>query len=225
MVHKILISFLLITVMSLAQNVPTNKNLVSQGGNLEDRHGLDLNIGIYDNTNITSITSIIGLNTSVVTNSSIGFMGSIGYQYWFKNYLSFRIGAGALVTNVSTKTTAGTEVSSEVATVAPILTGVNFYPLQISEENTVLPYISVYAGPYIGVYSKSEVGIASVTEETVVETVIGTKLGAGLDFLVGSLFKLGVNAGYHFVGDYSQPIGSETNYSGPEYSLTFGFVF
>jgi hypothetical protein len=223
--QKILISFLLITVMSFAQNVPTNKNLVSQGGNLEGRHGLDLNIGIYDNTNITSITSIIGLNTSVVTNSSIGFMGSIGYQYWFKNYLSFRIGAGALVTNVSTKTTAGTEVSSEVATVAPILTGVNFYPLQISEENTVLPYISVYAGPYIGVYSKSEVGIASVTEETVVETVIGTKLGAGLDFLVGSLFKLGVNAGYHFVGDYSQPIGSETNYSGPEYSLTFGFVF
>jgi hypothetical protein len=225
MIQKILISFFLITGITFAQNVPTNKNLVSPSGNLEGRHGLDLNIGIYDNTNITSITSIIGLNASVVTNSSIGFMGSIGYQYWFKNYLSFRIGAGALVTNVSTKTTAGTEVSSEVATVAPILTGVNFYPLQVSEENSVLPYISVYAGPYIGVYTKSEVGIASVTEETVVETVIGTKLGAGLDFLIGSLFKLGFNAGYHFVGDYSQPIGSETNYSGPEYSLTFGFVF
>jgi hypothetical protein len=225
MIQKNLILFLLITGMTFAQNVPSKYKLVSQGGNLEGRHGLDLNIGIYDNTNITSITSISGLNASVLTNSSIGFMGSIGYQYWFKDYLSFRIGAGALVTDVSTKTTAGAEVSSEVATVAPILTGVNFYPFQISEDNNFLPYISVYAGPYIGVYSKSEVGIASVTEETIVETVIGAKLGAGLDFLIGSLFKLGVNAGYHFVGDYSQPIGSETNYSGPEYSLSFGFVF
>lgn len=225
MIQKILISFLLITVATFAQNVPSNYNFVSQSGNLEGRHGLDLNIGIYDNTNISSLTSISGLNTSVVTNSSIGFMGSIAYQYWFKNFLSFRIGAGALVTDVNTKTTSGMEISSEVATVAPILTGVNFYPLQISEENNVLPYISVFAGPYIGVYSKSEVGLASVTEETIVETVIGAKLGAGLDFLVGSLFKLGFNAGYHFVGDYSQPIGSETNYSGPEYSLSFGFVF
>lgn len=225
MIQKTLISFLLYVVTAFAQNAPSNLMLVGQSGNLEGRHGLDLNIGIYDNTNITSISSVSGINASVLTNSSIGFMGSIGYQYWFKNYLSFRLGAGALVTNVSTKTIAGAEVSSEVATVAPILTGINFYPMQISAENTILPYISLYAGPYIGVYSKSEVGIATVTEETIVETVIGTKLGAGIDFLVGSLFKLGVNAGYHFVGDYSQPIGSETNYSGPEYSLTFGFVF
>jgi len=225
MISKILISVFIITGITFSQNSPQKINSAKQTGNLEGRHGLDLNIGIYDNTNIASITSVSGFNASVLTNSSIGFMGAIAYQYWFKNFLSFRIGAGALVTDVSTKTTAGIEVSSEVATVAPILTGVNFYPLQISEENTVLPYISLYAGPYIGVYSKSEVGIASVTEETVVETVIGARLGAGLDFLIGSLFKLGVNAGYHFVGDYSQPIGSETNYSGPDYSLTFGFVF
>ena len=225
MKKKILISVILITGITFAQNVPENISSSEQAGNLEGRHGIDLNIGIYDNTNITSITSISGLNTSVVTNSSIGFMGCIGYQYWFKNYLSFRIGTGALVTDVSTKTAGGTEVSSELATIAPVLAGMNFYPFQISEENNVLPYISVYAGPYIGVYSKSEVGVASVTEETIVETVIGAKLGAGLDFLIGSHFKLGVSGGYHFVGDYSQPIGSETNYSGPEYSLTFGFVF
>jgi hypothetical protein len=225
MFRKTLLALIIITGISFSQNSHPEIHSGNSIGSLEGRHCLDLNIGIYDNTNISSVTSIIGLNTSVITNSSIGFMGSIGYQYWFKNYLSFRIGAGALVTDVNTKTTSGTEVSSEVATVAPILTGVNFYPLQISEENSVLPYLSLYAGPYIGVYSKSEVGIASVTEETIIETVIGTRLGAGLDFLVGSLFKLGVHAGYNFIGEYSQPIGSETNYSGPEYSLTFGFVF
>ncbi|NNJ54419.1 MAG: hypothetical protein HKP17_14720 [Ignavibacteriaceae bacterium] len=225
MFNKFLIQFFLLFGLTFAHNIPSLNKSIVQSGNLEGRHGLDLNIGIYDNTNITSITSVSGINSSVVTNSSIGFMGSIAYQYWFKDYLSFRIGAGALITDVKTKTTAGAEVSSEVATVAPILTGVNFYPLQISEENSVLPYLSISAGPYIGVYNKSEVGIATVTQETIVETVIGAKLGAGLDFLIGSLFKLGVNAGYHFMGDYSRPIGSETNYSGPEYSLSFGFVF
>ena len=48
---------------------------------------------------------------------------------------------------------------------------------------------------------------------------------AGLDFLMGSIFKLGLTAGYHLLGDFERPIGSETNYSGPEYSLIFGFVF
>jgi hypothetical protein len=225
MIKKILILSLLLCGLTFAQTAPPSNNSIIKTGGLEGRHGLDLNLGIYDNSNITSISSVSGINTSVITNTSIGFMGSIAYQYWFKDYLSFRIGAGALVTDVNTKTTAGTEVSLEVATVSPILTGVNFYPLQISEENRVLPYLSLYAGPYIGVYTKSEVGIASVTEETTVEAVIGTKLGAGVDFLLGSIFKLGATAGYHFVGDYSQPIGSETNYSGPEYSLTFGFVF
>jgi len=117
------------------------------------------------------------------------------------------------------------EVSSEIATVIPVLTGVNFYPMQLSENSNVLPYLTLYVGPYIGIYSKSEVTTLQVTQETIVETVIGTRLGAGIDFLIGNLFKLGLSVGYHFMGDFSRPIGSEKNYSGPAYSLVFGFIF
>jgi hypothetical protein len=220
MIKKILIPLLLITEIALAQNIP-----VSQSGNLEGRHGVELKIGIYDDTNVTSITQVSGLNSTVITNANIGVMGSLAYQYWIENYISFRLGVGALVTNADTKTSAGEEVSSEVSTVTPILTGVNFYPLQISKKSSILPYVSVYVGPYLGIYSRSEVAMFGVTQETIVETVIGTRLGAGIDFLMGNLFKLGLSAGYHFMGDFKRPIGSETNYSGPEYSLVFGFVF
>ena len=216
------IFILLFAIVSYGQtaSIETSNNVPDEKGSLEGRHGIDLILGLYDDTNITSITG-----TSVVTNASTGFMGFISYQYWFKNYLSFGIGSGALVNNVNTTTTSGAEVSSEVATVVPVLTGVNFYPLQLSENSNVLPYLSAYVGPYIGIYSRSEVAALQITQETIIETVIGTRLGAGVDFLIGNLFKLGLSAGYHFMGNFSRPIGSEQNYSGPAYSLIFGFIF
>lgn len=220
--------FLVIILFStsvFAQNIPAIINDETEANFLEGRHGIELKLGIYDDTNITSITEINSLNQFITTNSSIGIMASIAYQYWFKNYLSFRLGAGALVTNTNTKTSAGEEVSAETATVVPVLTGINFYPLQIENGSNVLLYISGYVGPYIGVYTKSEVLSTSIKNETIVETVIGGRLGAGIDFFIGNIFKLGFTAGYHFMGDFSRPIGSETNYSGPEYSLVFGFVF
>jgi len=222
-----IIFILSFAIVSYAQttSTETSNNVPDEKGSLEGRHGIDLILGLYDDTNITSITTTELSGTSVVTNAATGFMGFISYQYWFKNYLSFGIGSGALVNSVDTKTTSGEEVSSEVATVVPVLTGVNFYPMQLSENSNVLPYLTLYVGPYIGIYTKSEVTTLQVTQETIVETVIGTRLGAGIDFLIGNLFKLGLSVGYHFMSDFSQPIGSEQNYSGPSYSLVFGFIF
>lgn len=223
----------LIAALSYAQT-PEIENVnynPEQTGFLKGRHGIDLKIGIYDNANITSISTVEILGSNVITNSSTGFMGSIAYQYWFMDYLSFRIGAGALVTNVDSKVTTNVGpsveeiISSEVATVVPVLAGVNFYPLQLTEHNSALPYISLYVGPYFGTYTKSEVALLQITQETIVESVFGIQLGGGFDMLIGDLFKLGISAGYHFMGDFNKPIGSETNYSGPSYSLVFGFIF
>lgn len=230
--YRLILGILFISAIAFAQTLsfspqpnPGSKN------SLKGRHCIELKIGIYDDTEITNFTTTEIIGSNIVTNASIGVLGAIAYQYWFANYLAFRIEAGALVTSVdrTVRTNIGptfiNEVSTEVATVTPVLTGINFYPLQISDNNIVLPYISAYAGPYVGIYSRSEVDFLEITRETVVETVIGARLGAGIDFLVSSLFKLGLSAGYHFVGDFNRPIGSENNYSGPEYSLVFGFVF
>ena len=65
----------------------------------------------------------------------------------------------------------------------------------------------------------------SVREETLVETTLGCRTGAGFSILIGSIFKLGIDFGYNFMGDFDSPIGAEKNYSGPDYSMLFGFVF
>jgi len=188
---------------------------------LKGRSGIDLHIGLYDNTGVTKISISQEVFT---TNASTGFMGSISYQYWFEDYLSLGVSLGALVINATTSAQA-TDVSTETATVAPLIIGINYYPLQASQQSTVLPYLSGFFGPYIGVYSRNEIETIVVESETIVETAFGARLGAGLDFLIADIFKLGVGVDYHFVTDFSRPIGGKTNYSGPSYSLTFGFVF
>ncbi|UCH65368.1 MAG: outer membrane beta-barrel protein [Ignavibacterium sp.] len=218
MIKRISITLLfLISVphLALAQN--------NESGNtyLKGRSGIDLNVGLYDNT---STTKIAIAPTVVTTNASTGFMGSISYQYWIEDYLSLRVGIGALVINANTA--AGvTEVSTETATIVPILVGVNFYPIQMNKQSNFLPYISGYIGPYIGIYTSNVTGTTGVKSESIVENAFGARLGAGLDLLIGDIFKLGIGIAYHFITDFSKPIGSETNYSGPEYSISFGIVF
>jgi len=215
---KILLPLLLITMFTQNGFSQTDS---SKSTFLKGRSGIDLHIGLYDNTGVTKITVAPAV---ITTNASTGFMGSISYQYWVEDYLSLGVSLGALVIDAKTSVQA-TDVSTETATVAPLIIGINYYPLQASQQSTVLPYLSGYLGPYIGVYSRNEIQTIVVESETIVETAFGVRLGAGIDFLIGDIFKLGIGSAYHFITDFSRPIGGETNYSGPSYSLTFGFVF
>lgn len=233
MFKLIFIQIILISFLTFPQT-DSDQNLIADDSKYyEGKNGIDLNMGFYDNSNVTSTSIVTVVNSSEVSNATGGFTGSISYQYWFKNYLSIRIGIGALVANVENKTYTGIDpiynytgyVKTEVATISSILTGLNFYPLQLSDEKRFLPYISFYAGPYIGVYNKSEVLNTAVTEETTVETTLGCRTGAGFSVLIGSIFKLGLDFGYNFMGDFDTPIATEENYSGPDYSMLFGFVF
>ena len=231
MYKLIFIQLLLISSLVFSQTTPQHSSTSEQIGSLEGKSGIDLNLGFYNNSNVTNSTIVTLINSSEVTNANGGFTGSISYQYWFKNYLSVRIGIGAMVANVENKAVSNIipnytgYVKTEVASVSSILTGLNFYPMQITNEKRFLPYLSLYLGPYIGVYNKSEVLNTSVTEATVVETTLGGRAGAGCAFLIGSVFKLGIDFGYNFVGDFDVSIGTESNYSGPDYSMIFGFVF
>jgi len=139
---------------------------------LKGRSGIDLHIGLYDNTGVTKIT----LSPEVVTtNASTGFMGAISYQYWIEDYLSLGVSLGALVINASTSIHT-TEVATETATVAPLIIGINYYPLQASQQSTVLPYLSGYIGPYIGVYSRNEIEPINPVEAFVVTTSGDTEI-------------------------------------------------
>jgi len=231
MFRLILVQLILASSLLYPQSIEDQNTQVDDSRYYEGKNGIDLNLGFYDNSNVASTSIVTVINSSEVTNATGGFTGSISYQYWFKNYLSIRIGIGAMVTNVENKSVSNFDpnytgyATTEVASVSSILTGINFYPMQISAEKRFLPYLSLYVGPYIGVYNKSEVLNTSVTQETLVETTFGGRAGAGFAVLISSIFKLGVDFGYNFMGDFDVSIGSESNYSGPDYSMIFGFVF
>jgi len=65
----------------------------------------------------------------------------------------------------------------------------------------------------------------TTSTETVSETALGARLGLGMDFFLGKLFTFGVGLGYHWVSEFENPIGSEKDYSSPEFSLSFGIAF
>jgi hypothetical protein len=64
----------------------------------------------------------------------------------------------------------------------------------------------------------------TVGTETVKETALGACLSGGLELFPWRFLNIGFAAGYHFVGDFDQRIGPETNYSGPEFCLFIGVL-
>jgi hypothetical protein len=161
---------------------------------------------------------------NVTTKSeSNGFLGSVGYTYWVEDEwgITFRAGVSDVDATVSTN---GSGTLVESATVVPVLLGVKYQPVRLIDSDVMRPFASVSAGPYVGSASEVRTGATTVVEART-ESALGSRLAVGLDIRLSRLFRLGFAGGYHFVADFENRIGSEKNYSGPEFSLSFGIVF
>ena len=92
---------------------------------------------------------------------------------------------------------------------------------QPEPEDRVRPFVALGIGSYIG--SETENSLFSQSAHS--ESVIGARLGVGLDALLGSWFKLSANVGYNMMGDFKTPVGARNNFNGYDMSFGFGFVF
>jgi hypothetical protein len=54
---------------------------------------------------------------------------------------------------------------------------------------------------------------------------IGGQIGAGVDFVLGRHFMIGVAVCYNALTDFKEPIGGSKNYGGPEFTIGFGYLF
>jgi hypothetical protein len=75
----------------------------------------------------------------------------------------------------------------------------------------------VRAGSFVGA-SGAQMGART-------EATIGGHVGGGVDFHLARWFSVGVNAGYNWMADFSEPVGTRDNYSGPELGVSFGWLF
>lgn len=101
------------------------------------------------------------------------------------------------------------------ATVTSLLIGANAYPLGLIPS--LRPYVTGALGPYVGVSARGA--------EARTETVLGARIGAGVDARLTGWLHGGLRAAYHAAPDFAEPVGDIANPRGVQLSLELGVTF
>jgi len=183
---------------------------------LKHRSGFELNLGVWSGGASTSIST-----GGVQTEANLGaFIGGILYTNWLQENLSVTLSAGLLAARASSTVSMG-GIDQQVSSVVPLLIGVRIFLPYPEPDAQVRPFLSGAIGPYIGSEAKSTL----FTQGTHTETSFGGRFGAGIDFILSNHFKLGANAGYNVMSDFSAAVGGRMNYNGGEFSIGIGYIF
>ncbi len=114
----------------------------------------------------------------------------------------------------------GTEATpGEAATVTSLLMGANVYPPALALAATVRPYLTSAVGPYVGTAA------SGLTASARTETIVGVRLGAGLDVQLSRWIRAGLRGAYHAAPRYGEPVGGMTSPRGAQLSLELGVTF
>jgi hypothetical protein len=190
---------------------------LGQPGPLKGSSSLEVNIGLWNEAQVGQQISLGGIKQSA---KSSGFVGGVGYSYWMREYLAITVAASMLSGEVSS-TVSLSNIQQRANSVVSILIGMKYFLPQPELDDHVRPYVALGIGSYVG--SEAENSLFSQSAHS--ESVLGGRLGVGLDALLGSWFKLGANVGYNIMGDFKAPVGARTNFNGYDMSFGFGFVF
>ncbi len=205
------ITLLILLVISLtvqSQPLVNRSRIEIRGGMM--RHGFDA-------------STRIGISGIEVSTGASGFMASIGYSKWIQENLALTFSISpVLVDNDVTVGISG--VSTGTNAITPIFIGARYYLFESTYGKSMRPYLSAAAGPVVGSASETSVGL-TVEVSSHTETAFGAKFGLGVDFLLFRSFIIGFDSGYNAITNFSQPIGSEDNYSGADFSIGFSFLF
>jgi hypothetical protein len=113
-----------------------------------------------------------------------------------------------------------------VATVVAAPIGARWNPFRsIRHDQPIKPFVAASIGPVFGSSVGSFAGFSGVFSGSRTQATTGGHLGAGVDFHVARSCSIGVNGGYNWMVDFSQPVGLRDNYSGPELGFSLGLLF
>ncbi len=186
---------------------------------LRGKHTVELSLGLLSQV---SVENEISTGSATMTSEASGFVGSIGYSYWFTDEWAINLSIGVANADASTSMS-GSDFSVGSAVVIPLDFGMKYKPLGLAIGDALRPYVDAAVGPYFGFASDVRAGTTTGTE-SYSQTALGARVGVGLDLSLGRRFMLGFGVGYRFVSDFERRIGSEKNYSSPEFSLSLGVL-
>jgi len=153
---------------------------------------------------------------------------AVGGQYtrFLSEKLALALAANELVSEVGTSVSRQGVFTGSVSIVAfPI--GVQWNPMKGDLSARALkPFLAAGLGPVIGSSVGSFVGSgAGSFSGTQTKGTIGGYLGGGLEVHLSRRWTLGLSAGYHWMADFSEPVGARDNYSGLGATVGLGFLF
>jgi hypothetical protein len=208
-------------VASQQLSIAEEKELISQfaSNSWQGKHNIQLSIGLLSNYGVESETSISGTTNNV---GSSGFLASIAYSYWAQEGLAFSVSVGVIGSEVN-NSISGSRVSVQTSSVVPVLFGIKYQPFAMNLSESMKPYFFASIGPCFGSATYSRTG-TSLKNESFSETVLASHFGLGTDFVLGRVFVVGFSAGYYLATDFDRPIGSQKNYSSPEFAFSIGIL-
>jgi hypothetical protein len=188
-----------------------------QPGPMKGSSSFGVNIGLWNEVQAGQKLTVNGIKQSA---KASGFVGGVGYSYWMREYLAVTIEA-SMLSGEASSTVSLSNIQQHANSVISVLIGMKYFLPQPEPEDRVRPFVALGIGSYIG--SETENSLFSQSAHS--ESVIGARLGVGLDALLGSWFKLSANVGYNMMGDFKTPVGARNNFNGYDMSFGFGFVF
>ncbi len=190
---------------------------IAQDLSLNGRSAIEINLGFWGGASASTTVGTGAIRTEAGTS---GFTGSLGYAYWLREHLALTLTGGLRSAEASSTVNLSGSIQRSSA-VIPVLLGVRFYVPEPAPSENIRPFLSVGVGPYFG----AEAASTALSQQSHVETAIGGRLGAGIDFLVGNHFNLGADLGYHFMADFKNDVGGRKNYNGGEFCFVAGYIF
>jgi len=184
---------------------------------LSGRSSLELEFGLWGGIGTSSTVGLSGTQSEV---KGTGYLGGLTYAYGLEENLAVTVSAGVLAVQ-ATSTVGLTSTSQHVSSVVPVLIGVRYYVPYPKPDGKVRPFLAAGIGSYIGTETKNEI----LVQESRTETAFGGRLGVGVDFHLGSHFKLAALVGHHLMTDFATPISGRRNYNGTGFGMEVGYIF
>ena len=156
---------------------------------------------------------------------SVNGFGGIQYTVFPREDLGITIGLVGRNAESASLVSAQGVLSADSALIA-LPVGVRWNPFTSRHPSSQLkPFVAASIGPVFGAGSQSFVGAGSVANASYTETTVGGDALLGMDFHIARWFSVSVTGGYNWMADFSRPIGAHSNYGGPEFGFSFGFLF
>jgi hypothetical protein len=156
---------------------------------------------------------------------SVNGFGGFQYTVFAREDLGITIGlVGRAAESATVSANNGVLAADSALLALPV--GVRWNPFTSRHPSSQLkPFVAATIGPVFGAGSQSFVGPGSVANASFTETTVGGDALLGMDFHIARWFSVSVTGGYNWMANFSRPIGAHSNYGGPEFGFSFGFLF